>query len=147
VAAYPLSVPADATVDAQGSDYLGLVAGRLPDTSQLEPVLRSAIAPGGSLPPQLGVAAADVSAVAAAAEAWLAQLDSFALPPAGSADAWEPSRLEHQFSVTVGSASGPAFTLLAPAWPGRRLEWSDFDVAEQAATSPSSLPNLPGVDP
>jgi hypothetical protein len=147
VAAYPLSVPADSTVDAQGSDYLTLMAGRLPDTSKLEPVLRSAIASGGSLPSQLGVAPADVSAVVAAATAWLAQLDSFGLPPAGAADAWEPSRLEHQFSVTVGSAKGPAFTLAAPSWPGRRLEWSDFDVAGRAAASAqSNRPNLPGVN-
>lgn len=148
VAAYPLALPADATVDAQGSDYLAFIANRLPDSTQLEPVLRPAVAPGGSLPANLGIAAADETAVLAAATAWLTGLNSFALSTPNAADAWEPTRLEHQFSVTVGSTSGPAFTLMAPSWPGRRLEWSDFDVpAQPAATTPATLPTLPGVDP
>jgi hypothetical protein len=44
--------------------------------------------------------------------------------------------------------SGPTFSLVASAWPGRRLEWSDFDVSAQAGVPPpATLPVLPGVSP
>jgi hypothetical protein len=150
--AYPLAAPSppaapgQVAADQQGVAYLTLLAGRLPDTTQLEPALRAAIA-AGSFPPSLGIPSQDLTAVTRAATDWLAELDSFALASEPAADPWQPGRLEHQFSVTVGSVSGPAFSLLASAWPGRRLEWSDFDVAAQPADAPPSLPVLPGVDP
>jgi hypothetical protein len=88
--AYPLAVPAGATVDAAGSDFLTLLAGRLPDTTQLEPVLRQAVA-ADALPASLGVAAADTSAVLAAATAWLATLDGFELTTRASQTPGSPA--------------------------------------------------------
>ena len=143
-AAYPLAVPAGATVNATGSDFLALLAGRLPDSRQLEPVLRQAVA-ASALPASLGVTAADTSDVLAAATAWLATLDGFELTTPSGSDAWQPSRLEHQFSVTAASATGPAFTLRAPSWPGGLLDWADFDVPDQPATAPANPPVLPGT--
>jgi hypothetical protein len=43
--------------------------------------------------------------------------------------------LEHRFSVTVGSKSGPPFSLLGDRWPGRRLERFDSDVLARAPVS------------
>jgi hypothetical protein len=97
--------------------------------------------------PRLGVASADDAAVIEAATAWIVKLDSFALSAPEPADTWQPSRLEHQFSVTVGSASETPFSLTASSWPGSPLEWSDFDIPAQATPPPpASLPVLPGAD-
>ena len=144
IMSYPLPEPAPGAADLQGTDYLSLLAGRVPDTIQLEPLMREAA--GGTVPSSLGVASGDDAPVMAAAIAWIARLDSFALSAAQPADTWQPSRLEHQFSVTVGSASGTPFSLTASSWPGQLLEWSDFDVPAQATPpAPSTLPELPGT--
>jgi hypothetical protein len=101
----------------------------------------------GTVPSSLGVASADDAAVIEAATAWIVKLDSFALSAPEPADTWQPSRLEHQFSVTVGSASETPFSLTASSWPGSPLEWSDFDIPAQATPPPpASLPVLPGAD-
>ena len=144
IMSYPLPEPAPGAADLQGTDYLSLLACRVPDTIQLEPLMREAA--GGTVPSSLGVASGDDAPVMAAAIAWIARLDSFALSAAQPADTWQPSRLEHQFSVTVGSASGTPFSLTASSWPGQLLEWSDFDVPAQATPpAPSTLPELPGT--
>jgi hypothetical protein len=145
ITSYPLAQPPPGTADPQGTDYLTLLAGRVPDATQVEPLMREAA--GGTVPSSLGVASADDAAVIEAAIAWIAQLDSFALSAPPTAGTWQPSRLEHQFSVTVGSASGTPFSLTASSWPGSPLEWSDFDIPAQATPPPpASLPVLPGAD-
>lgn len=143
---YPLAAPPPAAADAQGTAYLTLLVGRLPDTTQVEPLLRRAVT--GSVPAELGVASTDDTAVINAATTWLARLDSFSLSTPQAADTWQPSRLEHRVSITAKSPTGTPFSFIAPAWPGRPLEWSDFDVPAQTAVSaPASLPRLPGTDP
>jgi hypothetical protein len=143
---YPLPVPPSAAADAQGIAYLTLLAGRLPDTAQIETLLRQAAA--GTVPAALGVASGDNQAVIDAARDWVGEFDSFALSTQPPADTWQPSRLEHQFSVTAGSAIAKPFNLAAPSWPGRPLEWSDFDIPAQANVPvPAGLPTLPGVAP
>jgi hypothetical protein len=144
--ACPLAAPSPGAADPQGMAYLTLLAGRLPDTIQAEPLLREAAT--GTVPTSLGVASGDDTAVINAAKDWVTELDSFALSTPPPADTWQPSRLEHQFAVTVGSPSGAPFSLAAPSWPGRPLEWSDFDITAQAnVPPPAGLPTLPGVDP
>jgi hypothetical protein len=141
---YTLPAPSPGTADLQGTDYLTLLAGRVPDTTQLEPLMRQAAT--GTVPASLGVAAGDDAHVSAAATAWIRQLDSFALATAETADTWQPSRLEHQFSVTVSSSTGTPFSLTASSWPGRLLEWSDFDIPAQATPpAPATVPSLPAA--
>jgi hypothetical protein len=144
---YPLAAPPPAAADAQGMAYLTLLAGRLPDTIQVEPLLRQAV-DTGTVPDALAVASGDDLAVINAAKNWLARLDTFALTIPPTADTWQPSRLEHQFTITTQSPAGTPFSLAAPSWPGRPLEWSDFDVpAQPNIPSPARLPRLPGTDP
>jgi hypothetical protein len=143
---YPLPVPTSTAADQQGIAYLTLLAGRLPDITEVEPLLRQAA--DGTVPGALGIASGDTQAVIDAATDWVSEFDSFALSTTPSADTWQPSRLEHQFSVTAGSPSGAPFSLATPSWPGRPLEWSDFDIPAQAnVPPPAGLPTLPGVDP
>jgi hypothetical protein len=143
----PVAVPAAGAADLQGTAYLTLLAGRLPDTTVLEPLLRQAV-DAGTVPAALGVASGDVDAVIKAATDWLRALDSFALTTTPPGDAWQPSHMEHQFSVTAGSATGTPFRLTADSWPGRPLDWSDFDVpAPPGPPPPAALPALPGFDP
>jgi hypothetical protein len=143
---YPLTAPTPGAADPQGIAYLTLLAGRLPDTPQVEPLMREAAT--GTVPSALGVASGDNQAVIDAAKDWVGEFDSFALSTPQPADTWQPSRLEHQFSVTASSPSGTPFSLAAPSWPGRPLEWSDFDIPAQAnVPPPAALPALPKPDP
>src|SRR5262249_2561869 len=139
----PLAAPPSGAADPQGIAYLTLLAGRLPDITQIESLVRQAAT--GTVPSALGVASGDNQAVIDAAKDWVSEFDSSALPPTPPADPWQPSRLEHQFSVTAGAPSGVPFSLATPSWPGRLLEWSDFDIPAQAAPPPAKLPTLPGV--
>jgi hypothetical protein len=142
---YPLAEPPPGAADPQGMAFLALLAGRLPDATQVEPLMREAA--GGTVPGSLGVASDDETAVINAAKDWVAELDSFALSTPQPADTWQPSRLEHQFSVTAGSPSGAPFSLATASWPGRLLEWSDFDIPAQAnVPPPATLPALPEPD-
>ena len=144
ITSYPLAAPPPGTADPQGMDYLTLMAGRVPDTIQLVPLMRQAA--GGTVPSSLVVASEDDTAVIKAANAWIARLDTFALSAPPPADTWQPSRLEHQFSVTVGPATGAPFSLTASSWPGRPLEWSDFDIPALATPPPpATFPELPGT--
>lgn len=151
--AYPLAAPVppaapgQVAADQQGVAYLTMLAGRLPDTAQLEPVLRAAIAPGGSFPPSLGIPGQDLTAVTRAATDWLAELDSFALAAEPAADPWRPGRLEHQFSVTAGSVSGrPPACWPAPgpggAWNGQTSTWPPSPL-----TRPPACLSCPGSTP
>ena len=132
--------------DSQGIGYLTFLAGRLPDITQIEPLLRQAAT--GTVPAALGVASGDDQSVIDAATDWVSEFDSFALSTAPSADTWQPSRLEHQFAITAGSPAGTPFSLAAASWPGRPLDWSDFDISARAdIPAPGRLPVLPGVAP
>jgi hypothetical protein len=142
---YPLPAPEPAAADPQGIAYLTLLTGRLPDINRLEPLLRQAAA--GTVPSALGVTSGDNQAVIDAAKDWVSAFDSFALSTPPPADTWQPSRLEHQFTVTAGTSTQTPFSLAAPSWPGRPLEWSDFDIPAQAATPPATPPTLVRADP
>jgi hypothetical protein len=132
-------------VSSVGGSYLGLVGGRLPDITRLEPVLQASAA-SGTAPAALGLSASDAAAFVASASAWIAWRDSQQVPAGG--DAWHPDRLEHGFRLGVNataSTSGtmPALsaTLTAEAWAGDELDWYDVDYdavapTPQAGTTP-----------
>lgn len=75
----------------------------------------------------LEATAPDGAALALVAEQWLAWYGARA--GTTSSDAWIPDRLEHAFSVRAHAAEG-WITLDALEYPGGRLDWDDFVVAD-----------------
>ncbi|MFC9811267.1 hypothetical protein ACFVJM_04220 [Streptomyces virginiae] len=72
----------------------------------------------------------------------VAWFDSLIDQPAG-APAWDPSRLEHRFSVAAGTPDGEQ-VLTAPEYPGGELEWHAFSVDREGplggtAPAPAAL--------
>ena len=135
VAAYPLAVPAGATLTPRAATSSRSWPGGYPTPISSSPCCARRPGPVARCRPDLGVPPPT-------------RAPSSPRRPRGSrprrvrahhperVDAWQPSRLEHQFSVTAASASGPSFTLIAPSWPGRHLEWSDFDVRPRPRPPP-----------
>jgi hypothetical protein len=111
----------------------------------------------------LAITPADIPAVRAVANAWLAWYDGLFSEPSGAADAdaWTPSRLEYFVSVAARLSAQPrdTLTLSAAGFGGGRLDWSSFDVdagsglattGDQAATaiSEATIPSpvvIPGT--
>jgi hypothetical protein len=75
VTKHPLPAPAPGTTDAQGTSYLGLLTGRLPDAVAVEPLARQAAA-NGAVPDALGIPANDDNAFLKAARDWISWLDA-----------------------------------------------------------------------
>jgi hypothetical protein len=77
------------------------------------------------------VADADKDAIDDAAAAFITWAQGFFAQPATEA-AWDPSHLEHRFEVGMPVADGNR-TLAAEEYPGGRLAWHAFSVAEGTA--------------
>jgi hypothetical protein len=67
------------------------------------------------------------NAARTAAQAWLAWYRSNVSPPhAGALDAWNPRRLEHSFSLRIGSGAGQ-HVLMALSYDSDGIDWHAFD--------------------
>lgn len=113
-----------------GGGTLGWLAGRVPDATALREDLRG-LAPGGALPSRLDVPAARIGAVRDVLLAWRDWFDDLVSVTAPADDAWNPARLEHEFTVGARLA-GEQVALHAAGYPGGRLDWHDFDLAAGA---------------
>ena len=142
VAAHPVGMPPDGSVDDIGGSYLRLLAGRLPDPVAWGPLLRSAVSPGGALPSTLSLSAADATAALAAAAAWLHDLDT--RQPTGTAT-WQTSTLHHDASVAITSTAGGYADAQLNGWDGDELQWYHFDLDVPSGSAPA-YPPLRGVD-
>jgi hypothetical protein len=151
---HPMPAPtAAATLDAIGAEYLRLLADRLPDAVDLEPLLR-AVDSRGTVPAEIGTPTADAPAVVRAARRWVRWLDTVVSTAAPDGDAWQDDHLEHAFTLAVAPVDDPAsapYALSTRAWSGTPLDWYDLDVDPAAAppARPDQAPpiQLPGVDP
>jgi hypothetical protein len=147
IANNPLAAPAAGTADSAGVCYLNLVAGRLPDMTKLEALLRQAVAQN-ALPAALGVPAADSSAFLLASADWVAWVDGLVVYAPAGAQAWVDADLDYAFSVGVTQGTSPTLAMMAAHWDGERTDWFDLD-ADPGATAPVApglVPPLPGVD-
>jgi len=144
VAAYPLAppLPGDPAVDPATASRLTLLAGRIPDGGALAAALRVTVRPAAgppALPVSPPIAAADVPAVLAAAQAFLTWYDGLVVGPAAGGG-WVAERMEYQFQLAARSA-GADIVLAAPEYDGGLVDWDDF-VIQQGAT----LTGVPAAD-
>ena len=91
------------------------------------------------------VANADKPALDAAAERFAAWVDGLVLRPT-SEPSWDPSRLEHRFSVSADVEDGEK-RLLAEEYPGGRLDWSAFSLDPASAEGGGRLDDAVTVFP
>lgn len=124
--------PARGSLDADTSNYLSVMAGRVIDGAALYAKLAPTRAAGGPVVPPAGapfdaVAAADRSALAQAATEWADWYAGLFSQPRAGESAWVNERMEYAFSV-AGNTSRGEMTLSAPEYRGGRLDWHSFDV-------------------
>lgn len=112
-------------VDPATLRYLDLVAGRAVDGRRLRAELRVRDLPTLTPPVEAG----DRAEVRAACAAWLDWLEALFSQPGSGAQAWQPDRMEHAFSVTARLSDDPfdEYTLTAPDYPGGELDWYSVD--------------------
>jgi hypothetical protein len=79
-----------------------------------------------------GLTTAQRNDIDAAAVRYLAWFDDLISQPAGPG-AWDPSRLEHRFSLAAPAATGET-VLAAAEYPGGRLDWHAFSIDASGAT-------------
>jgi hypothetical protein len=116
---------------AGGSGTLGLLASRVPDAAALREDLHG-LGPGGALPSRLAIPAARTGAVRDVLLVWRGWFDALVSVVAAPAeDAWNPERLEYEFSIGA-RLGGEQVTLHAAGYQGGRLDWHDFDLAADA---------------
>jgi hypothetical protein len=131
---YPLPALSDdqkQRADADTLRRLEVLAGRVPDGGKLYADLSETV-PGDTLPVQPTIDAADVQAVLKAAKDWLTwYADLFQQPPTHAAS-WDGDRLEYQFSLSAPGTRGET-VLVAPDYPGGRLDWYSFSVQPGAS--------------
>ncbi len=95
----------------------------------------------------VGVApAGDQAAMGRAVDAWREEQVSRFDRPGESGETWAEHRLEHRFSVTA-EADKEHVLLSADGYPGGRLDWHAFDVAESVAVPQPPGPQPPGPLP
>jgi hypothetical protein len=110
---------------------LGWLASRVPDAAALRKDLRD-LAHDGALPSRVAVPPAQIDAVRDVLLAWRQWLDALvSVTPAPDEHAWNPERLEYEFTVGARLA-GQQVTLHAAAYQGGRLDWHDFDLTADA---------------
>jgi hypothetical protein len=126
---YALAWPTDdPRLDPAAARFLTVVGGRVPDGVRLEADLRPALAgPAGSLPAEPAIASGDRVVVTDAARAFLAWYAAEAGgATATGGDAWQRERLEYEFAVAAPAPTGQ-HVLVAPEYPGGRLDWADLE--------------------
>jgi hypothetical protein len=131
---YPLPALSDdqkQSADADSLRRLELLAGRSPDGGKLYANLSETV-PGGTLPVQPPIDAADVQAVLKAAKDWLTWHTALFQQPPTKTAAWNSDRLEYQFSLSAPGTKGET-VLVAPEYPGGRLDWYSFSVQPSAS--------------
>ncbi len=142
LAQYPLAAPPAATpTDVDTSRYLTVMGGRGLDGAQL---YKDLLAAAPNLPALPKIAPGQVKNMLPVAAAWLKWCDGLfsrpaTTPPEGSA--WQPARMEYQFTLGGKLASGTELTLQAPTYFGDELDWYSFDAAY--ATIGSTAQPLP----
>ncbi len=141
VALYRLAAPPAAVpIDADTRRYLTVMAGRVPDGAQLYAALK-AVAP--NLPTNPSFPPGQINKVEAVAAAWLTWCDGLFSRPA-EAPAWQPARMEYQFTLGGKLADGTELTLQAPTYRGDELDWYSFDGAYAAIGSTAQALPMPG---
>jgi len=105
----------------------GGALGRLAGARFADGLLVAASAAAGTLAHDLGATGADAAAVGTVGIEWRAWYERRVRPT--SPDSWIPDRLEHGFSVRAHAAEG-WLTLDTPEYPGGRLDWDSFVVAD-----------------
>ncbi len=129
--AYPIA--ATAAPDAAGRRFLALVAGRAIDGEKLAKDLRALAARHAARAARRPVVdAADLAAVIAAAQAFVAWADALAFTPSGGPAGWVPDRLEYAF----GTSSPDGIALEADEYADGHLDWHTFTATGAAANPP-----------
>ncbi|MEU9337227.1 hypothetical protein AB0D49_29385 [Streptomyces sp. NPDC048290] len=136
---YPLGLLDTATADPATHRYLSVLRGRVPDGHGIAYSLHASPVPsdepGWGLPPEAGPVLST----------WLAWYDARHLTAPEGPQTWDPQRLEHRFSlgVKIGvKGDGHETTLIAPAYQGGTLDWTDFTM-----TGPTGLAPTPDREP
>jgi len=149
VAAYRAAFPLRADVaalDAASRRFVEIVAGRVVDGARLRTALLAALRPASgapALPATPPIAAADVAAVRAAADAWLAWGDALVTAPPATNAAWIADRMEYAFGLQAVSAGGAEATVEAEEYADGELEWHAFTALPPAAPATAG-PNVVG---
>jgi hypothetical protein len=135
--------------DAASRRFTALMAGRAIDGQRLYVALVATIRKSGGGPPTLpdtvSVDAADVPAVVATAEAWLAWSESLVTSPAVSNAAWIPERMEYAFAVEAPDGGSAGLVLEAEEYTDGSLDWHTFTGVPSTPAAPE--PNSRFVGP
>ncbi|EWC59873.1 hypothetical protein UO65_4876 [Actinokineospora spheciospongiae] len=92
------------------------------------------LVPAGTLPPRLGLDPTATAAAVPVVEEWLAWHYGRRLH---GPESWDPTRLEHRFTVAA-RVDGAEVALRAPEYPGGRLDWPDFTAAGADGLAPAA---------
>ena len=136
-AAFPLQAPPGTRLPAREQRRLALAA-----RGSLDGL--DALAAGRDAVVALA-AAADQAALGTAVDAWRAEQERVLDLPGAAGETWVDERLEHAFSVTAPAAARE-IVLRAADYPGGRLDWFAFDVAEPEPHFPPFAPPLATLD-
>jgi hypothetical protein len=128
----PLQPLERSQLDADTLSFLDLVMPRVPDGRKLYETLVPTLRPSGGLrgqlPPDLGIAVADVAEVTLAATWWLNWYDALISEPKEAANpAWSAERMEYTFSVGTKMSSGEK-VLTAQEYYSGHTDWHDFNL-------------------
>jgi hypothetical protein len=125
-------------VDPAGARLLDVASGRVPDGEQLYHSLMQMGRDRRLV--EIDIEEPDDEKVQAANQSWLAWCEGTLRE--GSASAWNPARLEYNFSVATGAGAG-ATILDALEYRGGHLEWHSFNCRQ--VVSPTGFSKLPPV--
>lgn len=124
---YALSGVPDDGLDPVGHARLRLLARHSLDGARLRAAIEADGGDPAALPELVTLDDATRDKAAAVIAAWQRQEESLFVD--GAALAWSGRRLEYRFGVTAVTPTG-TIELNAPEYPGGRLDWHHFDVAE-----------------
>lgn len=118
-------------IDAESLSFIDLVMPRVPDGRKLYAIMNEALHPAppskGALPPDLGIAPADIAEVITAANAWLQWYETLITEPESSNPAWSAERMEYGFSVATRMVAGEK-VLTAQEYFSGHVDWHDFSI-------------------
>ena len=135
LALYPFPKLGDeerAVLDGGSQRFFDLLAARVPDGAALYKDLKAALYPSGSTPGALPSKPAmksstDASAVKSIALTWLSWYESLVTEAAASTTtAWNPERMEYEFSVSAPDINKQEVVLGAAEYAGGSLDWHAF---------------------
>jgi hypothetical protein len=143
IAAYavpPLTDEQRATADPDTAAFADLVTDRALDGRRLRAGFGDPADP--HLDPALHIAAGDRAKVLAAAQAWLAWSDSLFSEPDQATQAWQPDRLEYDFTLStrLGDDEFGERPLSAEQYADGALDWYSFDLNLNINTGTSGDP-------